>query len=112
MDEFSSFVNTVGGNPTSGLQVTQGTNPSTRQKLWDVPVASLEDVERATASARIAFKDWSQSSWSQRQDSLVAARDILVAHRSKLATLLTKEGGKPVTRIHAEAATYNADDQL
>ncbi|KAH7240474.1 aldehyde dehydrogenase domain-containing protein [Fusarium solani] len=117
MDEFSSFVNTVGGNPTSGLQVTQGTNPSTRQKLWDVPVASLEDVERAIASARIAFKDWSQSSWSQRQDSLVAARDILVAHRSKLATLLTKEGGKPIefSRLEIDHSAnflqYNASQE-
>jgi acyl-CoA reductase-like NAD-dependent aldehyde dehydrogenase len=96
MDEFTSFVNTVNGTSVTG-KVTQGTDPSTRQNLWDVPVASSEDIENAVSSAKTAFTQWSKTSWSDRQNALLDARDVLIYHKPALARLITKEGGKPVS---------------
>jgi acyl-CoA reductase-like NAD-dependent aldehyde dehydrogenase len=96
MGEFTSFVNTVNGTSVTG-KVTQGTDPSTRQKLWDVPVASSDNIENAVSAAKTAFTQWSKTSWSERQNALLDARDVLIYHKPALAQLITKEGGKPVS---------------
>ncbi|KAF5636131.1 aldehyde dehydrogenase (NAD+) mitochondrial [Fusarium sp. NRRL 52700] len=95
MEDFTKFVNTVNGTSVTG-EVTQGTDPSTRKKLWDVPVASSEDIENAISAAKTAFKQWSKTSWSERQNALLDARDVLIYHKPALAQLITKEGGKPI----------------
>ncbi|RKL17103.1 hypothetical protein BFJ68_g4608 [Fusarium oxysporum] len=95
MEHFTTFVNTVNGTSVTG-KVTQGIDPSTRQKLWDVPVASSEDIENAVSSAKSAFTQWSKTSWSDRQNALLDARDVLIYHKPALAQLITKEGGKPI----------------
>ncbi|KAM5376266.1 hypothetical protein ACJZ2D_005637 [Fusarium nematophilum] len=110
-DQFTSFSNTVNGESTPVKQVTQAVDPSTREKLWDVPVASHEDVENAVESAGKAFKTWSQTKWSERQELLLAARDVIVANREKLAPLLTKEGGKPVSSQEPLEDTIIQDDE-
>lgn len=97
MEEFTTFANIINGGPASGSNFSQGIDPSTGQKLWDVPVASIDDLDLAISSAQTAFKSWSKTTWSRRQASLTAARDILVENKDKLAILLTKEGGKPVS---------------
>jgi delta 1-pyrroline-5-carboxylate dehydrogenase len=97
MEEFTTFANIINGGPASASHFTQGIDPSTKQKLWDVPVATPDDLELAISSAQTAFKSWSKTTWSHRQASLTAARDILVENKEKLAVLLTKEGGKPVS---------------
>ncbi|KAG5655679.1 hypothetical protein KAF25_009178 [Fusarium avenaceum] len=102
MEEFTTFANIINGGPASGSNFTQGIDPSTKQKLWDVPIASIDDLELAISSARTAFKSWSKTTWSHRQASLTAARDILVDNKDKLAILLTKEGGKPIQFSHME----------
>ncbi|RKL38875.1 hypothetical protein BFJ72_g7005 [Fusarium proliferatum] len=95
MEDFTSFVNTVNGASVNG-KVTQGTDPSTRQKLWDVPVASSDDIENAISAAKTAFAQWSRTPWSERQNALLDARDVLIYHKPALAQLITKEGGKPI----------------
>ncbi|EXL97801.1 aldehyde dehydrogenase domain-containing protein [Fusarium oxysporum II5] len=95
MEDFTTFVNTVNGTSVAG-KWTQGTDPSTTQKLWDVPVASSEDIENAISAAKTAFTQWSKTSWSERQNALLDARDVLIYHKPALAQLITKEGGKPI----------------
>ncbi|KAH6952124.1 aldehyde dehydrogenase domain-containing protein [Fusarium avenaceum] len=102
MEEFTTFANIINGGPASGSNFTQGIDPSTGQKLWDVPIASVDDLDLAISSAQTAFKSWSKTTWSRRQASLTAARDILVENKDKLAILLTKEGGKPIQFSHME----------
>ncbi|KAF5024590.1 hypothetical protein F66182_3353 [Fusarium sp. NRRL 66182] len=117
MDEFTSFSNIINGDSITGPNFTQGINPSTKQKLWNVPVASPEDIENAVSYARIAFKEWSKTPWSDRQRCLVAARDVMVANKSSLAKLITKEGGKPIefANLEIDHATnflqYNASQE-
>ncbi|CAJ0543983.1 Ff.00g040240.m01.CDS01 [Fusarium sp. VM40] len=102
MEEFTTFANIINGGPATGSNFTHGIDPSTKEKLWDVPAASIDDLELAISSAQTAFKSWSKTTWSHRQASLTAARDILVENKEKLAVLLTKEGGKPIQFSHME----------
>ncbi|KAJ4250918.1 hypothetical protein NW762_011568 [Fusarium torreyae] len=102
MEAFTRFANVINGGLASGSHSTQGVDPSTKQKLWDVPVASPDDIESAISSARTAFKTWSKTTWAHRQASLTAARDILLENKERLAVLLTKEGGKPIQFSHME----------
>lgn len=96
MNEFTLFVNTIDGQSSTGCRVTYGVDPSTKKKLWDVPVASAQDVDEAVSAARAAFAGWSGTTWSHRQELLLAARQVLQDSKARMATLLTKESGKPV----------------
>ncbi|EKD18877.1 uncharacterized protein L3040_005100 [Drepanopeziza brunnea f. sp. 'multigermtubi'] len=40
-----------------------GINPSNREILPSVPIATLEDLDKAVTAARAAFKLWSKVSW-------------------------------------------------
>ncbi|KAF4468383.1 aldehyde dehydrogenase (NAD+) mitochondrial [Fusarium albosuccineum] len=91
MTEFITFANIIDGKSIAGERVAHGIDPSTKKQLWDVPVASPQDIETAVLSARAAFKAWSKTSWAERQDALLTARDVILENKTKLATLLTKE---------------------
>lgn len=96
MDQFWLFTNTVNSRPVKADEFSCGVDPSTKERLWDVPLASNEDADDAVAASRAAFSSWAQTQWSHRQELLLAARKILLENKSNMATLLTKEGGKPV----------------
>ncbi|KAJ3535741.1 hypothetical protein NM208_g7014 [Fusarium decemcellulare] len=102
MTEFTTFANIIDGKSITGERVAHGIDPSTKKQLWDVPVASPQDIETAVLSARAAFKTWSKTSWAERQDALLTARDVILENKTKLATLLTKENGKPIEFAHME----------
>ncbi|KAF5003844.1 hypothetical protein FDECE_9637 [Fusarium decemcellulare] len=102
MTEFTTFANIIDSKSIAGERVSHGIDPSTKKQLWDVPVASPQDIETAVLSARAAFKTWSKTSWAERQDALFTARDVILENKTKLATLLTKEGGKPIEFAHLE----------
>lgn len=74
-----------------------GIDPSTRKPLWDVPVASQSDLDEAISASRNAFTSWSKTSWESRREKLLQAREILLENKVKMAELLTKEVGKPVS---------------
>ncbi|KAI0528461.1 aldehyde dehydrogenase [Xylaria digitata] len=109
MDSFFTFSNTVGGQPILSERMHQGVDPSTKKSLWDVPVASKQNVEDAVASAKTAFPAWSRSSWESRKQLLLRAREVLLTNMAPMTELVTKEGGKPIQFANMEvqhAADY------
>ena len=72
------------------------TNPSTGEALYQVPVATKEDVDAAVANARKAFKDWAKTSFAERAGLLIQYADMIHANRGPLEELLVKEQGKPL----------------
>jgi acyl-CoA reductase-like NAD-dependent aldehyde dehydrogenase len=93
---FSTFANIINGNTRDSSRIHQGINPSNCQKLWDVPIASRDDLQDAIASAQKAFTTWSAVSGSDRQASIAQLRDSLLSCKEDMAELLMKEAGKPV----------------
>ncbi|KAF3358303.1 hypothetical protein VdG1_02789 [Verticillium dahliae VDG1] len=102
--DFSTYRNIIAGAPRTGKTVSHGIDPSTRKPLWDIPVASAQDLDDAVTSAQAAFPKWSQTSWKQRQACLRQARALLQENRESMAKLISSEGGKPPQFADLEVA--------
>lgn len=93
---FFTFSNTINGEARTSPRLTQAVNPSNKQRLWDVPVASEADVDEAVAAAKQAFPSWSRTPWSERARLLAQAREALLAIKDDMASVIMQENGKPV----------------
>ncbi len=87
---------------SSGPALLLCENPATGDRLAELPIASLEDVEAAKAKARAAFPSWSRLSAERRAAYLLKARDILVDRREEVLDLLVRETGKARTDATAD----------
>lgn len=92
---FDSFVNIVDGSPRSAKSFHRGVDPTTKLDLWDVPIASAQDLEDAITSAKAAFQAWSQTTFEERQKLLKDFRRLLSDHSHELTKCLISETGKP-----------------
>jgi malonate-semialdehyde dehydrogenase (acetylating)/methylmalonate-semialdehyde dehydrogenase len=69
-------------------------NPATGQQQAEVRLASATDVRAAIGVAADAFPAWAQTSVSRRTKVLFAFRELVNAHASEIAELITDEHGK------------------
>lgn len=71
-------------------------NPATEEVLAEVAYASLVDVNRAVAAARIAFDDgrWSDIPPARREAVLLCIADLLEQHLEEFAVLDVLDNGK------------------
>ncbi len=65
---------------------------------------SLTDAEALNKAelAEAAFTKWRHSAFTERSERLKKLADVLVLHKTKLATLATSEMGKPIAQAVAE----------
>jgi malonate-semialdehyde dehydrogenase (acetylating) / methylmalonate-semialdehyde dehydrogenase len=86
----------IDGKPYEGTSERFGPvyDPATGEQAATVAFASLEDVDRAVASALAAFPEWRDAPVTRRQRVMFAYRDLLEAHRHDLAKTVTSEHGK------------------
>ena len=88
----------VGGTwvrPTSDDRIAV-INPTTEERIDDVPASGPQDVDRAVAAARAAFDGWSRTPRAERVDVLLALRDALAARSEEMASTITAEMGAPI----------------
>ncbi|MGF1703857.1 betaine-aldehyde dehydrogenase [Photobacterium makurazakiensis] len=71
-------------------------NPATGEPIAEVGQASMQDVDRAVASAQAGFKIWSAMSGIERGRILMRAVAILRERNDELASLEVKDTGKPI----------------
>ncbi|HXM33775.1 MAG TPA: betaine-aldehyde dehydrogenase [Pyrinomonadaceae bacterium] len=72
-------------------------NPSTGQTLADVAEGDKADIDKAVAAARRAFEGkWSKLSARDRGRLLYKLSQLIEEHAAELATLETKDNGKPI----------------
>ncbi|KAK8121746.1 hypothetical protein PG984_010416, partial [Apiospora sp. TS-2023a] len=77
-------------------------DPSTGEALWEVPVATKEDLDNTVKYAREAFTTWSTTTFQQRAEMLLRYADVIEANREPLEKLLTMEQGKPLSLSKTE----------
>ncbi|MFY0663277.1 MAG: CoA-acylating methylmalonate-semialdehyde dehydrogenase [Natronospirillum sp.] len=70
------------------------TNPATQNVLCTVPCATPEEMERAIASAKTAFKTWKEVPVSERARVMLRYQALLKEHHDELAETLAQETGK------------------
>lgn len=95
--DFSTFGNVIDGSLRSSKIMHQGVNPSDLSKLWDVPVATSQDLDDAVEAAQKSFTSWSKTPWESRQKIVSELHDLLQKHRDEFKKLIILEGGKPVS---------------
>ncbi len=73
-------------------------NPGTGKLLARVAAGDEEDIKRAVASARGAFRkgDWAQLAPAKRKKILLRFADAVLEHTEELALLETLDMGKPI----------------
>lgn len=79
-------------------------NPATGELIETVSSASSDDVEKAVQSCAAAFELWSRKSYAERAVVLTGISAALKdkRHMEKLAVILTKEQGKPLSESRRE----------
>jgi betaine-aldehyde dehydrogenase len=97
MAEYKLFINGELVDSSLG-KTSEDIGPATGEPIADVPVSSLEDVERAVAAAQEAFDDgrWSGLTHGARATALEKLAMALEAHISELAELESLDVGKPI----------------
>ncbi|KAJ5692503.1 hypothetical protein N7462_001926 [Penicillium macrosclerotiorum] len=88
--------NIINNKFVSTAKTRHSLNPSNALPLYEVPVATQEDVDAAVDAAKTAFKTWSKTSFEERAKLLLKYADLVEANRVELEKLLVKEQGKPL----------------
>ncbi|NVE95608.1 aldehyde dehydrogenase family protein [Altererythrobacter lutimaris] len=94
-------------NLINGEMVTTGewldvVNPATEEVIGQVPACTGDDLDRAVAAAREAFKSWKKTSHEERQAVCMAISAAIKDNADELFRLLTSEQGKPHEQAQGE----------
>lgn len=84
-------------------------DPGTGEVVGESPIATREDLDRAVAAARHAYKSWSMSSDQERKDAVNRVADAIHANMEELAELLTREQGKPLNGLGSRFELHGAE---
>jgi len=69
-------------------------NPATQEVVARVPFCTAEEVERAVASAKEAFKEWRKVPLGKRMRIMLKLQALIRENTDELAALITEEHGK------------------
>ncbi|MFQ5770465.1 MAG: aldehyde dehydrogenase family protein [bacterium] len=88
----------IGGELVESVskEVSEIRNPANNNVVDTVPKGCREDAKKAIDVAAEAFRAWSETPFSKRGEILFRAGHLIQEHEQELATLLTKEQGKPL----------------
>ena len=94
--DFTTFHNVIDGELRGAQNHSNGIDPTTGEKSWDVPIATEQDLDDAVKSAQKAFESWSQTPIEQRKEKIKSFADLYAEYKENFTDLLAKESGKPV----------------
>jgi succinate-semialdehyde dehydrogenase/glutarate-semialdehyde dehydrogenase len=77
-------------------------NPTTGRRLRSYTELGPVGIERAMASASLAFAEWRERTFAGRARALRSVSAVLGRRRETLARLATREMGKPLAEARAE----------
>ncbi|MAY72215.1 MAG: methylmalonate-semialdehyde dehydrogenase (CoA acylating), partial [Halomonas sp.] len=77
-------------------------NPATQEVVARVPFCTLEEVDRAVASAHQAFASWRKVPLAKRMRIMLKLQALIREHTPELAALITEEHGKTLPDAEGE----------
>src|SRR4051794_22542575 len=97
----------IGGESVGAAdgQTFEIVNPANGQTIATAPLGGREDVDRAVAAAQRAFEDrkgWASWAAGKRGRSLSKLADLIKKHSDELASLESRNVGKPITGARGE----------
>jgi succinylglutamic semialdehyde dehydrogenase len=87
-------------------------NPGTGAVVWEGKSASALDVDRAVASARRAFAEWSALPFEARVEIVRRFAALLTERKESLAHAIGRETGKPLWEARTEVAAMAAKVEI
>ena len=102
--ELKTIGHWIGGESVRGDSGRKGPvyNPATGEQTSEVTFASVDDIDRAVATASDAHSTWRHFSLSKRAELFFRIYQLVDEHRDDLARLLTAEHGKVLSDAHGE----------
>ncbi|MEQ9661066.1 MAG: aldehyde dehydrogenase family protein [Parasphingopyxis sp.] len=97
-----SFEMTIAGAAVSTDRDLDVRNPATGEVFAQVPDAGQAELDAAVDAATGAFVDWKARPIDERRQCLVAAAEAIEANAAELASLFTREQGRPLPGAQAE----------
>ncbi|WP_346795511.1 CoA-acylating methylmalonate-semialdehyde dehydrogenase [Halomonas sp. Bachu 37] len=77
-------------------------NPATQEVVARVPFCTAEEVDRAVASAKEAFKTWRKVPLGKRMRIMLKLQALIREHTPEIAALITEEHGKTLPDAEGE----------
>ena len=78
-------------------------NPATGEEIGRVAHAGIADLDRALAAAQTGFETWRDISALERGKTMRRAAVLMRERADRIASLLTREQGKPLAEARMEA---------
>lgn len=91
-------------SPADGGEVFAVINPADGRRMGSAALAGRAEADRALRAADAAFPAWSRTTGDERATVLTKAADETARERARLATVLTREHGKPLADARKEVA--------
>jgi len=91
----------------AGTGVLEVVSPSTEEVVGEVPVSTVDDIDRAVAAARAAFDDgpWPRMTPDERADVLARAAELLRQRGAEIAGVLVEEMGVASSQAPLQTGT-------
>ena len=70
-------------------------NPATGEEVGRVPQMDTDAVKNAVERSRAAFAEWKKTSYAERRQFVMKAREVILAEIEEIAHLISAESGKP-----------------
>ena len=86
----------------SDKNTVQTINPATNEVLKTYTLLSQSEITEKLQNAEDAFQDWKKTSFAERSELFRKLGLLLKEKKQDLATLMTKEMGKPITQSKSE----------
>ncbi|QJQ95970.1 MULTISPECIES: CoA-acylating methylmalonate-semialdehyde dehydrogenase [Halomonadaceae] len=88
--------------PSNSQEWRDVVNPATQEVVARVPFATPEEVDRAVASAKEAFRSWRKAPLGKRMRIMLKFQALIREHTEELAALITEEHGKTLPDAEGE----------
>ena len=91
----TAYRNLIDGEMVETAQTMDVVNPANEEVIGVVPACGKDELDRAVAAARRAFKTWSKTPIAERRAAIQTISGIIKENAEELHRLLTAEQGKP-----------------
>ena len=101
----TTFLNFIGGEwvpPSTGAYFDNVNPADTSDIVGKFPKSGAADVAKAVASAKRGFEQWKRTPAPARGDVLRRVGDLMSARKEELASLMTREMGKPLAETRGD----------
>ncbi len=98
----TQYKNLINGEMIETGEWLDVVNPANEDIIGQVPSAGADELDKAVAAARAAFKSWKNTSFEERQATCMAISGAIKENAEELYRILTSEQGKPHEQAKGE----------